>query len=252
MAGVDLAVVDEIAEVRLARPDRHNALDMTMFLALRDVQRRVREVPRIKAVLLHGEGASFCSGLDVAAAAAGELDFERLWERQADRRANLAQEACIGFRELAVPVIAAIHGACFGGGLQIALGADIRIAAPDARLSVMEIELGLVPDMGLTAVIPGLVGEDVAMDLTLTGRKVSGEEALAVGLVTRTDQHPEAAARELARLIATKSPGAVRAAKALLRENWTAPEAAALELETRVVRTLVGGAGQLGRAEKSA
>lgn len=249
MAAVDVSIGEEIAAIRLARPDRHNALDMSMFLALNEAQRRVREAPGTKALIVSGEGPSFCSGIDVAAAAAGELDFERLWERPAGRAANLAQEASIGFREMAIPVIAAVRGACFGGGLQIALGADIRIAAPDARLSVMEIELGLTPDMGLTAVLPRLVGEDVAKDLAFSGREVRGDEALAIGLVTRLAERPEDAARELAGLIAEKSPAAVRAAKRLLCRNWRASEAAALRAETRAVRALVGDRGQLGHAE---
>jgi enoyl-CoA hydratase/carnithine racemase len=144
-----------------------------------------------------------------------------------------------------MPVVAAIHGTCFGGGLQIALGADIRICAPDARLSVMEIRWGLVPDMAITRTLPRLVGVDVAKELTYTGRVVSGEEADRLGLVTRVDADPLTAARALAEDIAGRSPDAVRRAKRLLDGSWTAAAEESLALEARLQSELIGSPNQL-------
>jgi enoyl-CoA hydratase/carnithine racemase len=151
---------------------------------------------------------------------------------------------CTDWLDLPVPVVAAVHGTCFGGGLQIALGADLRIAAPDARLSIMEAKWGLVPDMGITATLPRLLRADVARELTYTARVVSGEEAAAIGLVTRTAADPQAAALELAREIASRSPDAVRAAKRLYDHAWPAVEDA-LVLETELQRTLLGSQNQM-------
>ena len=142
-----------------------------------------------------------------------------LLERDGDRLANFAQRVGYDWSLVPAPVIAAIHGNCFGGGLQIALGADIRIAAPDAKLSIMEIKWGLVPDMGITQTLPRLVPIDVAKELTFSGRIVSGSDALALGLVTRNSDDPLASALALADEIAQKSPDAVRAAKRALRRD---------------------------------
>jgi enoyl-CoA hydratase/carnithine racemase len=144
-----------------------------------------------------------------------------------------------------VPVIAAIHGVCYGGGLQIALGADIRIATPDARLSVMEIKWGLIPDMSITQTLPRLVGIDVAKELTYTGRVFSGDEAASLGVVTRVAEDPLAEAMSLAREIASKSPDAVRAAKRLFDESWNADPAESLALEASLQRTLIGSPNQI-------
>jgi enoyl-CoA hydratase/carnithine racemase len=241
---VSVDVVDGVAEVVLARPDKHNALDLEMFQAIRAAQREVAATPGVRAVVLRGAGPSFCSGLDLGAAAAGELDFAVLTGSR-EGPANLAQSTSYGWREMPVPVIAAIHGACFGGGLQIALGADVRIATRDARLSVMEVKLGLVPDMALTAALPRLVREDVARELTYTARVVDGEEAAALGLVSRVADDSAGAARELATAIAARSPDAVRAAKRLLNEAWGAPDPEGLRLETELMSELMGSPNQI-------
>ena len=219
-----------------------------MFLGIREAQDRLRAEPGLRAVVLHGEGPSFCSGLDVAAVAAGELEIEELIGRPGDELANLAQTAAYGWRTLPVPVIAAVHGACFGGGLQIALGADLRVVAPDARLSVMEIRLGLLPDMAITAALPRLMPVDVAKELTFSGRRVDGEEALRLGLATRVAAPPLDAARELASEIAHRSPDAIRAIKRLFDEAWNEPPSRSLRLETELVRTLLGTPNQLEAA----
>ena len=215
-----------------------------MFLALREAQERLRVEPGVRAVVLHGEGPSFCSGLDVAAVAAGELDVGELIDRPNDETANLAQTAAHGWRALPMPVVAAVHGACFGGGLQIALGADIRIVATDARLSVMEIKLGLLPDMAISGALPRLLRADRAKELSFSGRQVEGAEAVELGLATRVADPPLAAALELAAEIAASSPEAVRAIKRLFEEGWNEPPERTLRLETELVRTLLGSANQ--------
>jgi enoyl-CoA hydratase/carnithine racemase len=209
---VRVEIADRIAVVTLTRPEKHNALDPAMFEAVRAAAEAVGSAPAVRAVVLRGEGPSFCSGLDTSSF--GDLSAD-LVTRAPGRRANPAQQLCTDWIDLPVPVIAAIHGACFGGGLQMALGADVRIAAPDARLSVREIRWGLIPDMGITAALPRLVRIDVAKELTYTGRVIDAGEALALGLVTRVADDPHAAALALAHEIAARSPDAVRAAKRL-------------------------------------
>ena len=183
------------------------------------------------------------TGIDVTSAlqAAGSNGADGL-----DREVpNRFQRTAYDWVTLPVPVIAAVHGNCLGGGLQIALGADIRIATPDARLSVMEGKWGLIPDMSISQTLPRLVGIDVAKELTYTARVISGEEALALGLVTRLADDPLSAARELAGQIAERSPDAVRGAKRLFEESWNAPPEAGLRLEAQIQMKLLGSPNQL-------
>jgi enoyl-CoA hydratase/carnithine racemase len=246
-----IEVADHVATVTLTRADKHNALDRAMFEGIVEAATEVADTPGVRVVVLHGEGPSFCSGLDIASFLESDGNatngggLEVLTDRTGGRRANLAQRVATDWIDLPVPVIAAIHGACFGGGLQIALGADIRIAAPDAKLSVMEGRWGLVPDMGITQTLTRLVPIDVAKELTFTARRVSGEEARELGLVTRVADDPLAAARELAAEIAGRSPDAVRAAKRLYEETWPAPAGKALELETELQTGLIGSPNQM-------
>jgi enoyl-CoA hydratase/carnithine racemase len=235
-----------VATVTMVRTDKHNALDQAMFEGLVKAAARVADDSSVRAVVLHGEGKSFCSGLDVASFMSGKGGTGVLLERDGDRIANLAQSVSYDWSLVPAPVIAAIHGNCFGGGLQIALGADIRIAAPDAKLSVMEVKWGLVPDMGITQTLPRLVPIDVAKELTYTGRIVSGADASALGLVTRTSDDPLASALELAEEIAQKSPNAVRAAKKLYDRTWVSDDAAgALKLESELQTALIGKPNQI-------
>jgi enoyl-CoA hydratase/carnithine racemase len=226
---VTVAVDGGVADVRLNRPDKLNALDLATFEALVETGDRLAADGSVRVVVLSGEGRSFCAGLDFAsfetmarAASDGQSGDPRtrlpndLTGRLPGRITNLGQQAVHAWRELPQPVIAAVSGHALGGGLQIALGADIRVVAPDAKLSVLEIRWGLIPDMTGTAALVRLVGEDVAKELTFTGRMVPGEEAVRIGLATRTADDPRGAATELAREIAGRSPDAVRAAKALI------------------------------------
>jgi enoyl-CoA hydratase/carnithine racemase len=235
-----------VATVTMARPDKHNALDQTMFEGLMNAAAQLAEDTSVRVVVLHGEGKSFCSGLDIASFMSGRGGTGILLDRDSERLANFAQRVSYDWSLVPVPVIAAIHGNCFGGGLQIALGADIRIAAPEAKLSIMEIKWGLVPDMGITQTLPRLVPIDVAKELTFTGRIVSGSDALALGLVTRNSDDPLASALALADEIVQKSPDAVRAAKRLYDQTWVSDDAAAaLRRESELQAGLIGQPNQL-------
>src|SRR3974390_1016488 len=215
---VTVTITDGVADVRLNRPDKRNALDGAMFAGLVTTGERLRSEPGLRAVVLSGEGPDFCAGLDFGSFRAMR-DGERL-SAQVDLPPGhgparaAGQRAAYVWTEIPVPVIAAVTGNALGGGLQIALGAGIRIVAPDARMSVLEIRWGLVPDMTGTQLLPELVGRDVAKELTFSGRVVRGEEAVRLGLATTVDPDPRRAALELARSVADRSPHAIPAAKA--------------------------------------
>jgi enoyl-CoA hydratase/carnithine racemase len=245
-------VAGGVADVRLNRPDKLNSLDPETMLALGDTGRALAKDPTVRAVVLHGEGRAFCSGLDFASfqafanrdreasANGGGSFFDR-----SQSPANRAQLAAWVWTELPVPVIAAVHGYAFGGGLQIALGADIRIVAPDAQLSVMEIKWGLIPDMSATQTLRHLLRLDVAKELTYTGRIVSGREAVELGLATRVADDPLAEARSLATAIAQKSPHAIRSAKKLFDTSVNASVRDGLVLEEELQRALIGSPNQI-------
>lgn len=243
---VEVAIAGGVAEVKLSRPDKRNGLDPEMFDALIAAGERIAADRSVRAVVLHGAGKAFCAGLDWAAfLALGPEGGQALLERGEASPANRAQRACWIWSEVPVPVIAAIHGAAFGGGLQLALACDLRVAAPDAQLSVMEIRYGLIPDMSASKTLLRLVRPDLARELIYTGRVVSGEEAAGLGLVTRVAADPLAAARELARAIAGQSPEAIPAAKALCNEAPELDVAAALRRETALQLGLLGAPNQL-------
>jgi enoyl-CoA hydratase/carnithine racemase len=242
---VRIEIADHVAVVTLTRPDKHNALDVAMFDGILSAAERLRTEPGIRAVVLHGDGPSFCSGLDVVSIMQSGGGPAGLTDRIRDEVPNYFQRSAYDWTALPMPVIAALHGNCFGGGLQIALGADIRIAAPDARLSVMEVKWGLIPDMAITRTLPRLAGIDVAKELTFTGRVFNGEEAVRLGVVTRVADEPLAAARALAAEIAGRSPDAVRSAKRLFDESWTGPPRDTLLLEAQLQLGLIGSPNQL-------
>lgn len=231
---VTLEIADGIAIVGLNRPEKHNALDIALIQALVDTAKRLRGRRDLRAVVLQGNGPSFCSGLDVASAFSSLPKFFKHFATFGVKKRNIFQEVSLCWRELQLPVIAAIHNNCFGGGLQIALGADIRIATPDSKLSVMEVKWGLIPDMSGTVLLRELMPIDVAKELTLTGRVVSGTEAKELGLVTRLSADPKADALALAKEIAAKSPDAVSAGKQLFNRNWLSGENKALALERKL------------------
>lgn len=230
-----------VADVRMSRTDKLNALDGEMFEALRETGEGLAEDRSLRAVVLSGEGRGFCAGLDVS----GLGGARNLFERREGSPANLAQSAAWVWKALPVPVVAAVHGVAFGGGLQIALAADIRFVTPDARLSVMEIKWGLVPDMTLTQTLPHLVGLDVAKELTFSGRIFSGAEAVELGVATHSSDQPREAALELAREISSKSPDAIRAGKRLFEECGDLNVEDALLLEEQLQRSVIGKPNQV-------
>jgi enoyl-CoA hydratase/carnithine racemase len=248
MAGerVEVDIEGGTAVVTLSRPEKHNALDNAMFEGIAAAVERLRGERGLRVVVLHGAGPSFCSGLDFVSVMAEAGGLEGQLEPLRSAPPNRFQRAAYDWISLPVPVIASIHGACLGGGLQIALAADIRFATPDARLSVMEIKYGLIPDMSITRTLPRLVGVDVAKELTYTGRVISGAQAAELGLVTHVCDDPLAAAKERASEIAACSPDAVRAAKQLFNEAWNEGSAEmTLGLEAELQLGLIGSPNQL-------
>ena len=249
---VKIEVCDHVAVVTLTRADKHNALDVAMFEAIIAAADRLAREPGVRAVVLHGDGPSFCSGLDVMSIMASGDGVDGLLEPLKGDVPNWFQRAAYDWVRVPVPVIAALHGNCLGGGLQIALGADIRIAAPDTRLSVMEVKWGLIPDMSITRTLPRLVGIDVAKELTYTGRIFTGTEARELGVVTRVSDEPLTAARQLAGEIASKSPDAIRGAKRLYDQSWTGSALQTLALEAKLQLALIGSPNQLAAVSAGA
>jgi enoyl-CoA hydratase/carnithine racemase len=236
---VAIGVADGIADVALNRPDKLNALDGEMFTALSEASAALAKRDDVRVVVLSGSGRAFCAGIDLASLA-GDPSLSTLMDRT-HGIANVAQNAAWGWRSLPMPVIADVHGVAFGGGLQIALGADIRIVAPDAKLAVMEVRWGIVPDMAGIALLRGLVRDDVARELTYTARQFSGTEALQLGLATRLAQDPHDAAMTLAAEIAARSPRAVRSAKRLFGFSQDDGADALLLAESREQEPLLTG-----------
>ena len=210
---VSIDMADGVADVRLTRGDKMNALDPAMIAGIIDAIAQLAAMPALRAVVLSGEGRAFCAGLDMASMASvgSGVDISA----RTHGPSNDYQQVAWGWRTLPVPVIAAIHGVAFGGGLQIASGADVRIAAPGTRLSVMEIKWGIVPDMAGYALWKGNVRDDHLRELTFTAREFDANEALSLGFVTRVAEDPHSEAMALARAIAGRNPHAVRAAKRL-------------------------------------
>lgn len=239
---------DHVADVRLVRTDKLNALDYPMFQALIETGRSLAKEKGVRAVVLSGEGRAFSAGLDFLSfmALAADGGGPNLLARDGSSLANTAQLAAWVWKELPVPVIAAVHGTCYGGGLQIAAAADVRIVHPEAKLSVREMYWGLVPDMSGTRTLRHLLRQDVLKELTYTARIVSGTEAVALGLATRTSEDPHVDAMQLAREIASSSPTAIRAAKRLLDEAYNTPDdSRGLLLEEELQRTLLGTPNQV-------
>jgi enoyl-CoA hydratase/carnithine racemase len=240
-------IADGVADVRLNRPEKLNALDMALFTALAETAATLADTPGVRAVVLSGSGRSFCAGLDLTAFSA--MAVGERWRPADDPTTtgtdgrSLGQRAVLAWYDLPVPVIAAVRGHALGGGLQLALGADIRLAAPDAVFSVFEINWGLTPDMAGTQLLPRLVGPDVAAELTYTGRMVDAAEADRIGLVTRIVDDPLAAAHTLAARIAAVNPDATRASKGLLRQSH-GPIEDGLAAERAAMAAIMGSPNQ--------
>lgn len=242
---VAISIDEGVARVTMTRPDKRNALDADMFKALIEAGQSITDNGAVRAVVLHGEGKAFCAGLDFGSFLGDPAKMQWMLERGADSPANPAQRAAWVWQEVPVPVIAAVHGVALGGGCQIALAADLRYVTPDAQFSVMEIKWGLIPDMSITQTLPQLVRADIAKELTFTGRIVSGTEAAELGLATRVCDDPLAEAIETAKLIATKSPHAIRNGKKLFREMTELNRSQQLKLETALQVSLLGSPNQM-------
>lgn len=211
---IDLAD-NGIAQVRFNRPDKMNALDPVQFEAIIAAGEELRTTKGLRAVVLAGEGRAFCAGLDLSNFTAAPDDERKPLTERTHGNANLFQEVAMTWRKCPVPVIAAVHGVCFGGGLQIASGADIRVVHPATRMAIMEMKWGLVPDMGGYALWRGLVRDDHLRELVYTNREFSGQEALSLGLATHVTEDPLGKANEIANEIANRNPEAIRGAKRL-------------------------------------
>ena len=252
---ITVELKDGVADVRLVRTDKMNALDDAMFAALVETGERLKTQKGVRAIVLSGEGRAFCAGLDMGnfgKMASGERDGGKsstgsslVTDNRTPGGSNRAQHAVMVWREQPVPVIAAVHGVAFGGGFQLALAADMRFVAPDAKMSVMEIKWGLVPDMAGMVLTRGLVRDDVLRELTYTGRVFEGEEAQRLGLATRVCADPRADALAVAAEIAGKSPSAIRAAKRLLELVQDGDQHAILKAERAEQAALICSPNQI-------
>ena len=252
---VTIDVDNGIADVRLNRPEKYNALSPEMFRTLVESGEHLMDRKDVRVVVLSGNGPGFCAGLDFTSFQGMADRSERKPQRanrrpepravDEDRPENDAQRSAYIWKRLPMPVIAAMHGVAYGGGCQIALAADIRIAAPEAKLSVMEIKWGIVPDVSLTQTIRDLVPLDVAKELTFTGRILSASDAHSLGLITHVSEDPLTEAMNLAAEIASKNPDAIRAGKQLFETSWHADAATGLKLEAALNARIIGTANQL-------
>ena len=241
---VELKIEDRVAKVVLNRPRAHNALDMDMFHAIASVQKKLARERQLGCVIMSGAGVDFCSGLDVKSIMSNRKAVMKLLWKWLPWRSNLAQVVSTGWRRLQVPVIAAIHGRCWGGGLQIALGADFRVVTPDASLSVMEGRWGLIPDMGGNLALAELAGRDQAMWLAMTAEVMDGRRAFELGLVTALNENPQETAQSMAAELLERSPDAVAAVKRLYRKSWNRRPGIWLARESAYQLRVIAGSNQ--------
>ena len=245
-----VSVADGVADVRLNRPEQLNALDSAMFRALTDAGESLKERSDVRAVVLSGEGRSFCAGLDFSSfQAMGDSqdtkDKPDAVDHLEGRITHLGQQAAWVWQELDVPVIGAISGHALGAGFQLAMGPDIRLVHPDTKMSILEIRWGLVPDMGASVLLPPLVGLDVTKELYFTGRMISGTEAVELGVATRISENPHADALDLAKEIAEKNPDAIRRMKTILNGLTERNTAERFAAEREHIGALIGSPNQL-------
>ena len=248
---VTIEVDHHVADVRLNRPDKMNAVNPAMWNAIYEAGTSLMEARDVRAVVLSGNGRGFCAGLDMASMQGmADRDEEApgsgiSLKSGTEQPENHFQRAALVWKRIPMPVIGAIHGVAYGAGAQIAMGTDIRIAAPDMRFSILEIKWGLIPDVGITQTLRDVVPLDVAKELTWTGRILDGAMAKELGIVTHVSEEPLAHALELASEIASKSPDAIRRGKTLLEKAWHADERTGLELEAKLQSELVGSSNQV-------
>ena len=250
---ISFYIEDNVAEVKLNRADKHNALDHEMFEAILRIGDQIAQDDSIRAVILHGAGDSFCAGIDLSMFADEGLthDFNERMKRRDSSLANYYQSAAYVWREIPVPVIAVLHGAVYGGGLQIALGADIRYAKENTKLSIMEIKWGIIPDMAMTTSLPYLMNIDKALEMATTADILDANEAFSKGLITAIDEKPLEKARALAKKIANKSPDAIRSIKRLFYQTWHKNDQFSLDLEAQLQLQIMSGSNQMEAVKSS-
>ncbi|MGI9206153.1 MAG: crotonase/enoyl-CoA hydratase family protein [Woeseiaceae bacterium] len=240
---VIITIENQVATVTLNRAEKRNAVDMDMFAALIDTAESLARNNSVRAVVLHGDGGHFCAGIDISVFEGGGsvAELTARMEPRAGSVANFYQSVATLWQELPVPVIAALEGTTFGAGFQIAMGADVRYAGQDLQISIMEIKWGIIPDMGITVTVPGVVPQDKARLLAYTGRVLTAVEAQEFGLVTELADNPVVAAHALATEISQKSPDAIRAIKRLTNEAWGQDSAALLRREAELQMAVMAG-----------
>lgn len=234
-----------VADVMLNRPEKYNALDVRMFEALHEAADSLAKESAVRAVVLHGAGDHFCAGIDVSVLTDPNVSIDAsMLAPVAGSAANLFQRAAYGWRELKVPVICALRGTTFGGGLQIALGTDLRFSAADTRFSIMETKWGIIPDMAISTTLRDIVRPDQLKELAWSARIFNAEEALQLGIITAVHADPLAAAHEVAEDCAARSPEAIRGIKQLVNEAWHLSEPEALALEAKLQLGILGTPNQ--------
>ena len=242
---IEIRIDGHVAEVMLNRPDKFNALDIDTFRALDEAGRSLTGNRSVRVVVLHGAGENFCAGIDLGVLQGGGEDVARTLLAPVDGSfANLAQRAGYAWRELPMPVICAVQGITYGGGFQIAMGADLRYASATAQFSIMESKWGLIPDMAISTTLRDILPPDRVKELAWTARIFDAKEALRMGVVTAVEDDPLATARHVAATIASRSPDAVRSIKRLVNESWSRSEEASLALEMKLQAAILGSANQ--------
>jgi enoyl-CoA hydratase/carnithine racemase len=239
-----------VAEVCLNRPEKHNSLTLGMFHAIAHAGMKLQEDGGIRVAILHGAGPSFCSGLDftlMSKILEGGEDGEAVVKAlisDTSQTENLVQRVAMVWQRADFPVIAAVDGAAFGGGFQIMMGCDLRIASPNAQFSIMEAHYGLIPDMGITQTLPGVLRKDQALELVLTARQFGSAEAARLGVITRIEKDSLDSSRTLANDIASRSPDAIKGCKRLFNDSWRSPRKEGLVLEATIQKMLLGSVNQ--------
>lgn len=242
---VTISVEDRVATVTLNRPDKHNAINMDMFTALGRAGERLKSERVVRAVVLTGADGNFCSGIDTGMFEQADTVIDpSMMAPVRPSPANVFQRAAYVWRELEVPVICAVNGVAFGGGLQVALGADLRFASPDSRFSIMEIEWGLIPDMAISTTLRHVLPVDRVKELAWSGRILDAAQAFEVGLVTAVVKDPLAVATAFARGVAERSPDAIRGIKKLCNRAWQISDAEALALEAKIQSEVLASPNQ--------
>jgi enoyl-CoA hydratase/carnithine racemase len=240
---VSIEISNHVADVKLNRPQKLNALSIEMFDAIAAAAHSLVEDTSVRAVVLSGEGKGFCAGIDLQAMQ-GQSEVIESFLKGSSEFPNRFQAPAWAWRKVPVPVICALHGVAFGGGLQIALGADIRIAHPETQMSVMEIKWGIIPDMSASQTLRDVVRLDVAKELTFSGRIVQADEAQTLGLVTSVSSNAYEAAHEMAAQIAGQNPDAISLAKYLLDNTRNEDETHGLQLEEKLQQQIMMSANQ--------